>query len=368
MTQRSAGSVLMVSPAELCDANQSPRNTTIRSDGGNGDVMVLSDSEANSENATTVITSPRRFIESLDTGNEFWQKVMFVVSVILVVVVTYAFFVDLILLIFIYTILFPSLIVVRFVIYYRKRWHYFLLDFCYFANVLLLINLWLLPHNWEFFMLTFGALQSTLLPSVAIFRNMVVLHCLDRMTSVFIHIVPSLILFAVRWKPKGIYDDMVVENLSSTVMSRSVWICGVGTLFALAHQLLYIIFVELLGRLFPDCITVQKNQNYLTSVRYLVSKSKILQRFLKRYPIIVRHLIMHIAFVVGNFLFSIPAVACYEYKLMGSIYLIVFGLCAIWNGATFYIDVFRNVHKQASKNVIGSTCVRVKEVPGKSMP
>ena len=27
------------------------------------------------------------------------------------------------------------------------RWHYYLLDFCYFANALMLAHLWLLPHS-----------------------------------------------------------------------------------------------------------------------------------------------------------------------------------------------------------------------------
>ena len=29
----------------------------------------------------------------------------------------------------------------------RRRWHYYLLDFCYFANALMLAHLWLLPHS-----------------------------------------------------------------------------------------------------------------------------------------------------------------------------------------------------------------------------
>ncbi len=28
-----------------------------------------------------------------------------------------------------------------------RRWHYYLLDFCYFANALMLAHLWLLPHS-----------------------------------------------------------------------------------------------------------------------------------------------------------------------------------------------------------------------------
>jgi hypothetical protein len=35
----------------------------------------------------------------------------------------------------------------RWAVYRAKRWHYYLLDFCYFANLLLLVHLWAAPHS-----------------------------------------------------------------------------------------------------------------------------------------------------------------------------------------------------------------------------
>jgi hypothetical protein len=35
----------------------------------------------------------------------------------------------------------------RWAVYCAKRWHYYLLDFCYFANLLLLVHLWAAPHS-----------------------------------------------------------------------------------------------------------------------------------------------------------------------------------------------------------------------------
>ncbi len=39
-----------------------------------------------------------------------------------------------------------ALFALRWAIYRSKGWHYYLYDFCYYANLLLLLHLWLLPR------------------------------------------------------------------------------------------------------------------------------------------------------------------------------------------------------------------------------
>lgn len=39
------------------------------------------------------------------------------------------------------------LLAARWALYRAKRWHYYLLDFCYFANLLLLGHLWVAPRS-----------------------------------------------------------------------------------------------------------------------------------------------------------------------------------------------------------------------------
>ena len=39
------------------------------------------------------------------------------------------------------------LFTLRWALYRIKKWHYYLFDFCYVANVLLLIHLWVFPHS-----------------------------------------------------------------------------------------------------------------------------------------------------------------------------------------------------------------------------
>ena len=42
----------------------------------------------------------------------------------------------------------------RFYLYKAKNWHYYMLEFCYFANILLLLEVWVFPRNPTFHKVT----------------------------------------------------------------------------------------------------------------------------------------------------------------------------------------------------------------------
>lgn len=64
-----------------------------------------------------------------------------------------------------YSFKFPLLIGIRFVFYLGRKWHLFLLDFCYFANLLLLAYLWLFNDSPEVLMMIFGVAYVACSPS-----------------------------------------------------------------------------------------------------------------------------------------------------------------------------------------------------------
>ena len=47
----------------------------------------------------------------------------------------------------VYTIEAVVLFTLRWALYRMKRWHYYLFDFCYVANVLMLLHIWVWPHS-----------------------------------------------------------------------------------------------------------------------------------------------------------------------------------------------------------------------------
>eukprot|EP00899_Mesostigma_viride_P008243 jgi/Mesvir1/1741/Mv21192-RA.1 len=93
------------------------------------------------------------------------------------------------------------LFLLRLINYRLERQHYFLYDFCYFANVMLLAYLWLLPQNGLFFNVLFVYTSGPLALSIIAFRNSLVFHSLDKMTSVFMHLSPALVTWSLRWFP-----------------------------------------------------------------------------------------------------------------------------------------------------------------------
>ena len=86
------------------------------------------------------------------------------------------------------------------IVYYRvQKYHYFLVDFCYYANALLLLYLWKFPDSVWLGCAVWGYSLGSLLFSVPLYSNMIVLHNLDKTTSNFIHMAPAITLWAVRW-------------------------------------------------------------------------------------------------------------------------------------------------------------------------
>ena len=57
------------------------------------------------------------------------------------------------------------------------------------------------PSVHQVFCVVFAVANGPLLYAIITYRNTFAFHSLDRMTSVFIHVLPSLVTFAIRWYP-----------------------------------------------------------------------------------------------------------------------------------------------------------------------
>ncbi|CAI8015511.1 Glycerophosphocholine acyltransferase 1 [Geodia barretti] len=86
--------------------------------------------------------------------------------------------------------------------YKKLKYHYFLFDFCYFTTLLIFLYLWLpWGHLYKgyIFPSIFGFSNGPLLAAVMLWKNSLVPHSVDKMTSVFIHVSPSITLWGIRW-------------------------------------------------------------------------------------------------------------------------------------------------------------------------
>jgi hypothetical protein len=102
-----------------------------------------------------------------------------------------------------YTLLAVPLLLYRVYSYSARKWSLFLFDFCYWVNVLCLVHLWALPGSPYVFETAFMLANGPLVWTIVMWRNMLVFHDLDKMTSLFIHAIPPLVTFARRWHYPG---------------------------------------------------------------------------------------------------------------------------------------------------------------------
>ena len=82
---------------------------------------------------------------------------------------------------------------------YKKRtWHYFLFDLCYYTNVLDLVFIWAMPTSPALFVACYCISMGSLASAVITWRNSLVFHDWDKVTSLFVHIYPPLVFSVIR--------------------------------------------------------------------------------------------------------------------------------------------------------------------------
>jgi hypothetical protein len=67
-----------------------------------------------------------------------------------------------------------------------------MLDFCYYVQILLLLKIYVFENSPNYFQIVFALSNGPLLIALVMWRNSLVFHDLDKTTSVFIHLFPSL--------------------------------------------------------------------------------------------------------------------------------------------------------------------------------
>jgi hypothetical protein len=81
----------------------------------------------------------------------------------------------------------------------KRKQHYLLYDFCYWANGLTLYYLWFDPTNAHLFQIVFFCANGPLAWSILAFNQSLVFHKWQQIVSVFIHISPTMLTFGLRW-------------------------------------------------------------------------------------------------------------------------------------------------------------------------
>ncbi|KAG0369745.1 hypothetical protein BGZ54_009010 [Gamsiella multidivaricata] len=246
---------------------------------------------------------------------------------------------------FIHTLQSVTLIAVRYILYKKKSWHFFLLDMCYFVNVVVIIYLYVFPQSQALFGAVWLLSHGPLAFAIVTWRNSLVLHSLDKVTSVFIHMSPPITLYTVRW----LYPDpnharfAALEGMD--VLPTASSLKSAITLY-LAWQIAYYVFVVVRQR---EKIEAGKR---VTSYTWLLNDpkggaiSKAAHTFGEKYSIIT---FMGLQ-LIYTFVTCLFALVLYRNFKLNTGFLVGLFTASVWNGACYYMEVFsKQYEKQLNK-------------------
>lgn len=246
-----------------------------------------------------------------------------------------------------YTAKAPVLIALRYFSYKKSSWHWFLLDFCYAANALLLVSMWAYRDEPRVFMVAFAVINGPLASAVVLFHNSLVFHSIDKTTSVFIHVSPVLLSYVARWhlndrEYSGRFEYTVCLNDDCSIDWLYSYAYAVA--FFAIHQVIYFFLVHFVWRK-----SIEENPKALTTYRYLMrnKRSPMYKAAMMCGPGASR-VMFSVWYVVFSAIIMLPSLLMYEYEGVHMAVLILVVITVVWNGSTWYMDVFRSSGRRGS--------------------
>ncbi|KAM6495696.1 Protein of unknown function (DUF2838) domain containing protein [Amanita muscaria] len=255
------------------------------------------------------------------------------------------------------------LLPLRFYLYKKRAWHYFLFDICYYVNILNFLFIWLFPSNASLFIACYCLSHGSLASAVITWRNSLVFHDQDKVTSLFIHIYPPFTFTVIRHFYPGAEQRFPaltklphLEPVNALLLSGGIY---------LIWQLLYWKLVLVNRR-----EKIASGQRTTSFSWILNDKRSLIGRKLASVPQQHREK----AFMAGQLVYSvlteIPAVFClYDSPLCSGIFLMFIFAVSVWNGGGFYIEVFGRKFErelEALRKELAETVARTES--GRSSP
>ena len=209
-------------------------------------------------------------------------------------------------------------------------------DFCYYANFLLFIFLAVCPKNDYLFKSVFFFANGCIAIAVGAFRNQMVFHKFDNMTSLALHMYPQVTLWNLRWFTME-YELTLPEDkrtfltLDTSFSFQKFILIPVGIYIFWIVCYFFINFVIAAKRI--------KERNYDNMFNYY-DKQKWAHNLMyklgpKFAPVIF--LSIHFGFFLCTHLGSIICMYSYEFHTFSIIFWLTW---SIWNAASFYMDYF----------------------------
>ncbi|KAL8498053.1 hypothetical protein ACS0TY_021403 [Phlomoides rotata] len=247
---------------------------------------------------------------------------------------------------YLYCLFYVIFVPLRWIYYRYKKWHYYLLDFCYYANTIFLIMLLCYPRNEKFFMVCFSFAEGPLSWALIVWRCSLVFNSMDKIVSVFIHLLPGLVFFTIRWWDPVFFGAMHPEGTPRRaswpyVETKSylwTWLFFVPLAAYSVWQLLYFLIVNVLRRQ-----RLLQDPEVMTSYRELSKKAQKannawwrLSGLLGDENRLFMYILLQAMFTVATMALTVPIFLSYELHVTFQILKVS---ASVWNGGNFLLEV-----------------------------
>uniref|UniRef100_A0A0G4HTI1 Glycerophosphocholine acyltransferase 1 n=1 Tax=Chromera velia CCMP2878 TaxID=1169474 RepID=A0A0G4HTI1_9ALVE len=257
-----------------------------------------------------------------------------------------------------------TLIPFRLYSYKRARFHYFLFDFCYLVNVGLSIYCVLFYFGFikntprAVFRFFFSVASGPLLVSIGTFRNSLVFHSVDKITSVFIHASPSLLCWAVRWNFEQVearFPGMfVLCKNGSDACDASFW-----TLVVIP----FVVYLFVWNIPYYYCIFRWRKEriaarDYVTLYSWMMQAGGLLPKVLKHLPEAWRPVAYMGVHAVFATLWMSLSMLFWRNFWIHTAWLTANLFMSVWFGATFYFEVFAERYHREVREILAKKKMR----------
>jgi len=242
------------------------------------------------------------------------------------------------------------LIFIRLYLYRKEKWGYFLLDFCYFANLLMLLYLWAAPGSSSVFKAVFAVANGPLGVAIIAWRNSLVFHSLDKTTSLFIHIEPPLLCYIIRHNLSHDPGSKFMTGWEDADygLGSAWWDMVVqGIVVYMAWQLMYFVKVQVL-----DLSKIRRQNHtpgakkYITSFTTLREDKGLIGKLIRLAPQPYQHYMFGFIQLVYSALFLAVGPLLYFSPVLHFSWLVFLGTWSAWNGSCFYVEVFSKRYQE----------------------
>ncbi|KAH0669603.1 hypothetical protein KY285_023765 [Solanum tuberosum] len=230
-----------------------------------------------------------------------------------------------------------------------KKWHYYLLDFCYYANTIFIIMLLGFPTNERFFMVCFSFAEGPLAWALIVWRCSLVFSSVDKTVSVFIHLLPG----SLGEHPFPLYNYEEGSNPVGSILFYEVFPSPFSMVGFLHNTVVgscvfwsYASRMDSRKSIMALCrkpIRLLRDPEVMTSYRELSKKAKKannmwwrLSGLLGDQNRLLMFILLQAIFTVATTALTVPIFLSYKLHV---VYQILEVSASVWNGGNFLLEV-----------------------------